>query len=93
MRTDNQMTGQQKMSPMHLVFSPNMIIRQPRLQKSPHAVLILALMDSTMMMQMQSTHIPWTTTTIPSFQERLLKLVKISHVRTRYAHVNESQEE
>jgi hypothetical protein len=95
MRTDNQLTGQQKMLLMHPVFSRNTILRQPRLRKSPRAMLISALVDLMIMMQMRSIHILWTTTTILSFQERLLKLGhlgEISHVRTRYAHVDESQE-
>jgi hypothetical protein len=89
MRTDNQMTGQQKMLPIHLVFFLIAILRQPRLQKSPHTML---LMDSMIMMQMQSIHIPQTMTTILSFQERLLKLDEIFHIGMRYACVINSQE-
>jgi hypothetical protein len=88
MRTDNQMTGQRKMSPMHPVFSLNM--RQPGLRKSPRAVLILASVDSMMMTQMQLIHIPWMIIMISTFlrcHKKLLKLDAISRVGMRYAYI------
>lgn len=83
-KTD-QMTGPGPQK-MHPVFSPA-ILRHPGFRKRPHIRLTLALVDLMMTTQMQSIHIPQTTTTIHvlslSFQERLLKLDEISHARTR----------